>query len=141
MISKPEVRVCRRCGRAKPIKQFHLDARCKSGRRRTCRVCVNAITKEWRANWTKEQRDCFHSKLREYKHEPNCKRIRSKYKMEYYRRHRFGKKNAYAKWSCQDSRYVVEHKIRDVELSEVLGRSVGAIQVHRSKMGEMVVKR
>jgi hypothetical protein len=55
-------------------------------------------------------------------------------KARYYRKHRMGKINSRVKWTGPDIKIIMEHKIPDVALSKLLGRSVQAIQIKRNEV-------
>lgn len=52
--------------------------------------------------------------------------------LRYYRKTQ-GARNSNTRWTKEEIEMILEHSITDNELSELLGRSVRAIQVKRSK--------
>lgn len=53
-------------------------------------------------------------------------------KVKYYSRG--SKSNNYLKWQEDELQAVIDHKMTDVELSELLGRSIASIHTVRSKL-------
>jgi hypothetical protein len=56
-----------------------------------------------------------------------------KYKKSYYEKRRFDKKNKGKIWTDDDIKLLFEYDGTDSELSDIIGRSVQAIQIKRSK--------
>jgi hypothetical protein len=64
-----------------------------------------------------------------------------RWKSGYYLRHRLNKPNSGQSWLRQEVEMILAHKIKDVTLSILLGRSVQAIQVRRSKIKSGLIRR
>lgn len=61
------------------------------------------------------------------------KRGRAKYNRKYYARTAFSR-NYNAPWSKTEESLVMRHEIPDRELAELLGRSIGSIQLKRARL-------
>ena len=62
------------------------------------------------------------------------KEKKREYRNRYYRKHAKDKANAKAPWRQVPEKLVLRHKLKDVQLSNLLGRSVKAIQTKRCKL-------
>lgn len=61
------------------------------------------------------------------------KRRRKKYNRKYYARTAFSR-NYYKPWADVEEKAIMRHEIPDRELAELLGRSVGSIQLKRARL-------
>jgi len=62
------------------------------------------------------------------------KEKKREYRNRYYRKHAKDKVNAKTSWQKVPEKLVLRHKLKDVQLSNLLGRSVKATQTKRYKL-------
>lgn len=61
-------------------------------------------------------------------------------KKRYYEKTRNGR-NHRQRWAMREINMVMEHKITDTELATLIGRSVGSIQIMRSKQKKSIAQK
>lgn len=68
-----------------------------------------------------------------YKDKEKWRKTKRKQQMRYYGRSAFAPRH-HEMWTEEDKEKVWAHEVSDAKLSEMIGRSIGAIQMMRSKM-------
>lgn len=71
-----------------------------------------------------------------YKDLEKWKQTKKKQSKKYYDTHSRNATNSKKQYTPEEIELIIKHEISDVELSKILGRSVNAIQVKRSKLNK-----
>ena len=71
----------------------------------------------------------------QYRDKDKYKKTRDAQKKRYYDKTAIYQRNS---WNSQQDKLVLEHSISDTELSKIIGHSVKAIQIRRSRLKKMV---
>lgn len=58
-----------------------------------------------------------------------------RYQLKYYRKTAYAKRH-YERWTIEEDTLVILHNVTDYELSDIIGRSVNAIQHRRNRLKE-----